>query len=385
MLTRLCRKIQAKTESWRVSRPVTLYPKGDIVGNVLLSYIVEPFHRSKDDESFIHHANQWECLQIANTYLELGYRVDVISWCDYSFIPERPYNYCIDIHNNLERLSPLLNINCVKILHITGAHWLFQNQAEYTRLEQLKQRRGIVLQPRRIVAPNLGIEHADIATALGNDFTLNSFSYAKKIIHKIPGSVTSLFPNPSDKNFAACRKRFLWIGSSGMIHKGLDLVLEAFVELPDCFLTVCGPVENEHDFAQAYHRELYMTPNIQTLGFVNTKSTLFKELVNNSVAMIYPSCSEGQAGSVLTCLHAGLIPICSRESGVDIGDFGISLLNCSIDEIRDAVYEISKLNTNTLEQMSLSAWDYACKKYTRESFAHYYKDFVHTICKKYKR
>ena len=379
MLTHLYRKLQGKIQSYRLSRPVTLFPKGKAVGNVLLSYIVDPFHRLEDDESFINHANRWECLQMAKTYVELGFQVDVIAWNDYQYKPSKSYCYCIDVHNNLERLAPLLNKDCIKILHITGAHWLFQNQAEYTRLEQLKQRRATVLLPRRIVVPSLGIEHADIATALGNDFTLSTFSYSRKPIHKIPGSTTTLFSKPSDKNYTVCRNRFLWLGSNGMVHKGLDLVLEAFVKLPDCFLTICGPVENEHDFAQAYHHELYETPNIQTFGFVNIKSALFTDIVNNCVAMIYPSCSEGQAGSVLTCLHAGLIPVCSQESGVDIEDFGIPLLTCSVEEIQNAVLAISKLDASTLSQMSLSAWNYARNKHTRESFAHAYKKFVLTL------
>ena len=33
-----------------------------------------------------------------------------------------------------------------------------------------------------------------------------------------------------------------------MVHKGLDLVLEAFAGMPEYHLTVCGPVAKEKDF-----------------------------------------------------------------------------------------------------------------------------------------
>ena len=37
-----------------------------------------------------------------------------------------------------------------------------------------------------------------------------------------------------------------------MVHKGLDLVLEAFVAMPEYHLTVCGKVSSEKDFEDAY-------------------------------------------------------------------------------------------------------------------------------------
>ncbi len=88
----------------------------------------------------------------------------------------------------------------MKILHITGAHWLFQNQAEYTRLLALQQRRGVTLNPRRIAPAIAGIEHADCATILGNQFTMGTFRYAGKPLYRIPLSTTIQYPWPEEKN-----------------------------------------------------------------------------------------------------------------------------------------------------------------------------------------
>ncbi len=49
---------------------------------------------------------------------------------------------------------------------------------------------------------------------------------------------------------------------------------------------------------QAFHRELYETPNIEAIGWVDVGSERFREIANGCAALIYPSCSEGQAGSV---------------------------------------------------------------------------------------
>jgi glycosyltransferase involved in cell wall biosynthesis len=279
----------------------------------------------------------------------------------------------------LERLTPFLDKECVKILHITGAHWLFQNSAEYARLLSLQQRRGVTLRPRRIVPPSLGIEHANYATTWGNEFTIGTFSYARKAILRLPVPSTSLYPWSEDKDYSRQRKNFLWFGNVGMVHKGLDVVLEAFAQMPDYHLTVCGDVKNEEDFEATYHKELYQRSNIESVGWVDTDSARFKEITDKCVGVIHPSCSEGCSGSVVTCLHAGLIPIVSYESGIDVWDFGLILKESSVEEIIQGVKAISDLSAVTLKERSRKAWEFARAFYTKENYVACYSDFVTNV------
>jgi glycosyltransferase involved in cell wall biosynthesis len=346
--------------------------------NVLFSYLTYPFRKNLADRSFDTHSNPWECLQMAKIWVNCGFNVDIIDWDNNTFIPEKDYSIFIDIHSNMERLAPLMEKNCKKILHITGAYWLFQNDAENKRLLDLKARRGISLQPRRQVPPSNGIDYADCATILGNEFTQGTFSFSGKPLYPVPLSTAVQYPL-IEKNFREINKSFLWFGSSGMVHKGLDLVIEAFSALPDYKLTVCGPVNLEPDFEKEYYHELYQSPNIRTTGFIDIKSDQFLNIIKNTCALIYPSCSEGQAGSVITCLHAGLIPVISYESGVDVEDFGIILKECSIDEIIRSIKQISQKPEHELHSMSEKAWCYARKHHTREKFAEDYEKFVNEI------
>jgi glycosyltransferase involved in cell wall biosynthesis len=247
----------------------------------------------------------------------------------------------------------------------------------------LKDRKGITLQPRRKVPPSLGIEYADCATILGNAFTQGTFAYSGKPLYPIPLSTTVQFPFFENKEFDKIRKNFLWFGSSGMVHKGLDLVLDTFRELPEYNLTVCGPVKQESDFEKAYYKELYETPNILTLGRIDVNSNQFLNVVKDNVALIYPSCSEGQSGSVITCLHAGLIPIISYESGLDIDNFGILLKKCSVDEIKDSIKKVSTFSEEKLKTMSNDAWRYARKNHTKEKFSESYDQFVNEMVTDY--
>jgi glycosyltransferase involved in cell wall biosynthesis len=375
--------LNTPTEINQLERRFTsVKPRKPIRGNVLLSYVNKPFFLKPGDAIPNDHSNYWESRQIAKTFLDLGYRVDVIGQNNDQFLPSKNYSFFIGTRINFGRIAPLLNGDCVKILHIDSAHWLFHNSAEYRRLRALQERKGFVLSPQRYMQPNLAIERADCATALGNEFTIGTYSYAKKPLYRVPISSPVVYPWPKDKDFEVIRKRFLWFGSGGFVHKGLDLVLDAFAEMPDYHLTVCGPIDkdSEGDFRIAYHKELYQTANIQTLGWVNVTSEKFLEITNNCLAVIYPSCSEGQSGGVVTCLHAGLIPIVSRESGVDVGsEFGAILEDSSVEKIKETVRKISNLPSKQLEQMARKAWEFARGNHTRESFAREYSRVVSDI------
>jgi glycosyltransferase involved in cell wall biosynthesis len=354
---------------------VTLRPEGTPKGSVLFSYIIHGFLLPSEASIPKSHTNIWQSWKMAETFVALGYEVDVIHWTNHKFIPRKSYSIVMDVRRNLERLAPMLDRNCMKIFHIDTAHILFHNAAEAGRLWQLQQRRGVTLSPRRFEMPNLGIEHADYATATGNGFVLDTFAYAKKKIYKVP-SPCGVMMDWSERNWAECRRRFLWFSSSGLVHKGLDLALEAFREMPEYELTVCAPLEKDKAFVQAFREELYETPNIRTVGWVNIDSDQFRMITASCGAMLHLSCSEGGAPSVKTCMHAGLIPIVSYESGVDVDDFGYSLRDCSIEAIKKVVREVAGLPPDILRQKAESAWAFARRHYTRENFS---KEYAHVI------
>jgi glycosyltransferase involved in cell wall biosynthesis len=309
----------------------------------------------------------------------MGYTVDLISWTNDRFSPQKPYSAFIDVRYNMKRLASLLNKDCVKIQHIDTADILFHNAAEASRLLALQQRRGVTLSPCTWEKPNLGIEHADCATINGGAFAISTFRYANKPLYPIPVPSMLLSPSPERKDFEACRRNYLWLGSGGLVHKGLDLVLEAFAEMPEYHLTVCGPVPQQKQFERAYYRELYKTANIHTVGWVDITSPEFLEIANTCLGLIYPSSSEGQAGAVVTSMHVGLIPIISHESGVAVHDFGLILKDCSNQEIQSAIRTVSGLSAPRLRAMAMTAWQYARAHHTRERSAEEYRKAVETI------
>ncbi|MEH2306489.1 glycosyltransferase [Nostoc sp.] len=372
-------KVQARINYAKTLQVVSLKPKQPSKGNVLLSYRIEPFLLKPGQPMPNDHTWYWEVWQIAQTFLDLGYNVDVIQFHNDKFVPQKHYAFFIDIRHRMEALAPKLNKDCIKIFHVDIANMVFRNAAECNRLLEVQQRKGVTLKPQRFEVPNMGIEHADCAIVLGNNFTTDTFKYANKPMYRIPISSPTVYPYPDKKDFEAVRKRFLWFGGSALVLKGLDLVLDAFAQMPEYHLTVCGPVSNDKEFEQAFYKELYETPNIHTYGWIDVSSPDFIEVTNNCLGLVYPSVSEGQSGAVISCLQAGLIPILSYESGVDVHDFGVIFDNLSLEEIKDKVRSISNLPVENLKLMSLKAWEYARANHTKEKFAQVYRNVVEQI------
>ncbi|RJP78001.1 MAG: glycosyltransferase family 1 protein, partial [Desulfobacteraceae bacterium] len=317
-------------------RMVSLEPQNGYKGNVLLAYILEPFLLKPGEAVSGSHTHDWESLQIGKTFQELGYAVDVIDFRNHEFIPQKDYSFFVSARSSFLQIGKRLNPGCIKIVHLETSHFLFNNTAAYKRNLDLQQRRGVTMTSLKWIQPNWAIEYADFATIKGNQFTIDTYAYAGKPFFQTANPAVISLPWSENKQFDACRNHFMWLGSDGLVHKGLDLVLEVFAGMPDHHLTVCGPVQQDKRFEKAYYKELYEMPNIHTYGWMDVNSKAFIDLTDNCIGLVYPSCAEAQAGAAVNCLQAGLIPIISYESGVDVNDFGIILMECTIQEIRDA-------------------------------------------------
>ena len=370
--------IEIVTHPSKKIKVITLKPGKKSRGKVLLSYRIEPFLSKAAESVSSAHTNYWESLQMARTFLDLGYCVDVIDVSNRTFIPKEKYSFFVS-RTNFE-LAQLLNKDCIKIAHLDIAHWLFNNYASYGRSFALRQRKGVAVRSLRTTQINCALEAADYATTLGNQFTIDTYSHIKKTIFRVPLASCTIYPWPENKDFEVCRKNFLWFSGKGFVHKGLDLVLDAFVQMPENHLYICGPIQHETDFEKAYYKELYQSPNIHVIGWIDVSSSEFVEITKKCVGIIHLSCSEAGAGSVITCMHAGLIPIVSYESSVDVSnDFGVILRDCSIDTIKTTLQMISTLSPEKLKQMSRKAWEFVRTNHTREKFAEEYKKVITKI------
>jgi glycosyltransferase involved in cell wall biosynthesis len=348
-------------------------------GNVLLSYILAPFQLKPGQAISTTHNNHLESVLIARTFQDLGYAVDVIDFRNDEFVPRKDYVFFVSARTHLESISRRLNKDCIKIAHLETAHFLFNNAAAYARALALQQRRRVTSTSIRVVEHNRAIEYCDYAAVLGGEFCMDTYRYAGKPMFRLPVPTMRAYPLNPDKDFETCRNRFLWLGSLGFVHKGLDLTLEAFAQTPDLELTVCGRLDRDKDFTRLYHTELYETSNIHPVGWVDVAGPQFLDLADRCIAVVFPSCSESESCSVLTCMQAGLIPVVTREAGIDVQDFGILLQDASVDEIQEAVQRLTKLPASQLKEMSRKAWEYTRDNHSAEKYARDYRAMIANI------
>jgi len=348
-------------------------------GNVLLSYILAPFLLKPGQPVSTAHNHHLESVLIARTFQDLGYAVDVIDYRNHEFIPAKNYDLFVSARTHLETIAKRLNEDCIIIAHLDTAHFLFNNAAAYARALAFQRRRGVTSTSIRVVEHNLAIEYCDYAAVLGGEFCMDTYRYAGKPMFRLPVPTMRTYPLNPDKNFEACRNHFLWLGSFGFVHKGLDLTLEAFAQTPSLELTVCGRLDKEADFARIYHTELYETSNIHPMGWVDVAGSQFLDLADRCIAVVFPSCAESESCSVLTCMQAGLIPVVTREAGIDVQDFGILLKDASVGEIQDAVAHLAKLPASQLQEMSRKAWEYTRDNHSAEKYTRDYQVMITSI------
>ena len=329
----------------------------------LIVYITDPFINGIKYT----HQNSWQVIEIAKAISKFGYNIDV---CDYNYNKNdfnKKYDLLIDLHPRDNAVyNKFLKPDCIKIAYLTGSNTSFSNIAEQKRIDDVYRRRNIKLIPRRqALLISKRIEDYDAAFFIGNEYNLKTYSE-----FKMP-PVYFIKNTGYDFNFCNDRRKannFMFLGSAGQVHKGLDLLLEVFAEkCRDCNLYVCSSFENESDFCEAYKHELYNTSNIHPIGFVDIKSDKFKEIVEKCAYMIMPSCSEANAGSVLTAMSAGVIPIVSRECGF-ADDEVIHLKNCSKECIEKSIKYYAVKDNEWIKNESDKAIKIVKERYSEECF-----------------
>jgi hypothetical protein len=328
----------------------------------LISYILKPFLKGVGYE----HSNQIEALKIAEIFNELGYIVDIYDF-NYPYEIKQTYDLYFGIGALFEKLVMQRKIDKKYIFYATGAYFGWANSAEIERIANLYKRKNVLVEPKRLVKKPtyFASQLSDAIITIGNDWTVSTYIYSKMPIYKVPVSVYNIkWKNSIKRDFNNYRKNFLWFGSSGLVHKGLDLCLEVFRDLPDYNLYICGP--KEKDFFEIYRDELNL-PNIHYLGFMDINSDDFRKIVEKCVFSIFPSCSEGQSGSVLTTMSTGLIPLITRYSGVDIDNKGF-YIEADIDKIKNKVLEVSKIDVKELEELSFKNREYVKNFHSIENF-----------------
>lgn len=339
----------------------------------LLAYITHPFTMKANDPASFRFSNIGLARAIRAVLQSLGYVVDIVNYDDARFRPRIGYDLFIGHGGiNFEQIAWHLDPSCITICFSTGSYWKLHNERAQIRADDLCRRRRVSIAPDRLIthSEEWANANADGIIALGNSRVRQSYARFPRVTNLNNAVCHDRLFDPARKDLANGRTRFLFFAGSGNVHKGLDLLLEAFSGIKP-HLYICQALSPV--FTNAYRRELSTSPNIHYIGPVTIRNRRFYELVSLCNFVILPSCSEGQPGSVLDCMHYGLIPIVSKESNIDTDDFGVTLKNCSIEEIKEVVQELSSRPQAWQEEVSarsqMATLDCFSPETFRENFA----------------
>lgn len=326
----------------------------------LLSYVTTPF---TDVSTTPTHQNHIAARILAERLAHRGYRVDV---CDHWIEPPAvDYELALGLEPALVRV---LDAGPIKrsIYLATGAHHATQNAAEEVRLDRIRRTRGVSLRPRRTVPPHDAAERSDLVACVGGSWAQNS--YRTRGLRVAELHEPSLIPPRNARRAATDRQAVMWLGGSGLVHKGLDLVLEALAGRSDIDVHIVGSIKPERDFMRAFRGEL-RAPNVVAHGWVDVSSAAFALLCEINQLVVFPSCSEGRAGSVVSAMARGLIPIVTPEAGIDLADGTGWYTSGSVAAVGDAVE--AAYATSPLERADRSAAcvEYVARRHTTISYA----------------
>lgn len=320
--------------------------------NCLLKYIVEPFNK---DTTWHWHQNLWQAKELAKIIGEFGYNVDVIQYNDPSARLNKKYDLLIDNYpQNIHLYNDFLAEDCLKVYYSTTAGPIWQYRQEKERLDALYVRRGVRLPPRFELTPyDRNIDLYDAMFLFGNELTVSTyeeFHIPQIFLIKNTGYAGLAGSNLANKD----PHTFLFFASHTQVLKGLDLLLEVFSKHKNLNLIICSNFKPETEFCRVYEKELFQSPNIVSLGFIDIASELFKKITQVASFVVLPSCTEGMAGSVLTAMSAGLIPIISRWCGF-AEDEAIYFEDCSIDCISQTLTRYSRQSEEWIAAQSVQA------------------------------
>lgn len=344
---------------------------------VYVSYISEAYYKLKDENYMMSHQNKREAIIIGEVFYSLGYNVKISEYNVASECDNRKYDIIFGLEPNFEIMCKK-NPKALKIYYATGAYWKHQINTVIARTDSFNKAHNINLKYSRLVEPHNSCEIADTIFQIGSGFTVTTYPSSLQSKIKIINQ-SSNFKGLCDltkKNRTTSNTEFIWFGSDGSILKGLDLVLEHFIQRPDLKLNVVGPIDP--DFMSYYKLKVDKCDNIFFHGFLNTSSETFMEIAYRSSFNIFPSGSEGCPGSVVTLMQMGVIPILSRWAAFDeIEEYGYLLKEISIKEIDKAVQWGTSLSMMRTQELIKKNIDYSKKKWNIQQF----KNELQLLCK----
>jgi glycosyltransferase involved in cell wall biosynthesis len=348
----------------------------------LFVYQVDPFYMEDNDEAFYFHNTQKQAIQIAEILTSKGFIIDIFDYRDKRIKLQCKYDLIISHNPNLIIHQSNLKHTTKIIYFAAGENPIIANEKVRKCYLDFFKRNGTKLKIKRLAPEGDSfIKQSKYIVLYGNENTAATFyKYYPKMMFCFNnyGYNNTRF-EANHNNYEERKRNFLFFSGGDMVAKGLDLLLETFLNRDDVQLYICAPYRNEKDFMRFYQRKINKRNNIHFCGFIRPLSEQYYNIVNKCGFIIHPSATEGQPGGVIQAMHSGLVPIISKYCGIDSGASMIVLKSCEIKEIDEIINDCIKKGNDWLMEASLSNHKLAIKQYSEDAFNWNWNKILDTI------
>lgn len=342
---------------------------------ILLCYCKTHYNPSlsEDENKFSETSASINAKILYKVLTEIG-NVDYIDANDLQKIKNKHYNIVVSINHGYD--SIIENITYDKIIyyavnqHPISRNKILKNFAKENQ-QFIKFRRLFKLiglnrffnsEWTKEYAPIIkNINKADSIICLGNDIVKQSYidnGYPQHKIFNINYELLKGDARPKEK-FNKIPK-LLYVGTELCMRKGFDIIYELINNLCDSGydfeLTIIGKPRF------AYYSELCKKLKQKLKNKLKYHKLVLKEeyqnIIKNHDFYIFPTIEEGQAGTVLDAMYNGIIPIITKESGVDYSPLGYLKPKKNCNKNHEIIKKIFKLSNDDKVKLSKETADY---------------------------
>lgn len=306
---------------------------------------------------------------IANSFKELGYTVDVYeNECFPFWVEEGRYDIVFGFGVSWRYLIGR-NKKAIKVLYGTEAPPFFSYVNECFAI---KRSGGGVRRSYRYYVDDDYLNADWVLQMGGNNCALVRMVYPNLKFSTLEVSTFGIFPLEKrvKKNNS---KKFIWFGSSGVVHKGLDLYIQCAIKNPNLKFYVAGCSKKEFDSLTFG----FDGGNLEYVGFLDVTSVDFLRFMDSVSFLVLPSASEGISTAVITCMYAGLIPIVTKAVNVECNEARWVLPNFwDLDKEIKICAEMSDID---FVKNSVACQDFSYENYSVSAFENSIKSAVSKV------
>lgn len=343
----------------------------------VVSYLTTSYTADWDNQN-IGRTQPLEILSIVKVLTDLDYAIDIVNCNDLHALPiiaSKKYDLIFgfgEVFYQLTQKHP----NAMSIIYMTEHHPDFADREEKKRIayfyERHKQKARIVRSGNYYKSHYFNKLYTHVITMSEVEPFKNSYRNPYSIF---PTGVVNSDFKFEGKDHSTGRRNFLWLGSFGAVHKGLDILLDVFENRDDIVLHIAGLSEEDEKLLNPKKRK-----NIINHGYIDIKSDNFLEVVKTCSFIILPSCSEGFSTAITTGMLHGLIPIVMKDTGFNrLNENVILLEDYKVSYVDNKLTEITEVSINDIEQFNKSVYEFAKENFMLDSFERKFQKIMQSI------